>query len=59
MSLCINPYCEKAKKQEDQGLSLFCTSCGSNLLINDLYRVMEHLGSGGFGTTYLVDDCGT
>ncbi|MEB3227488.1 MAG: bifunctional serine/threonine-protein kinase/formylglycine-generating enzyme family protein [Synechocystis sp.] len=59
MGLCINPDCEKAKKQEDQGLSLFCTGCGSSLLINDLYRVIKYLGGGGFGMTYLVDDCGT
>ena len=59
MGLCINPDCEKAKKQEDQGLSLFCTGCGSSLLIHDLYRVIKYLGGGGFGTTYLVDDCGT
>jgi len=59
MSLCINPDCEKAKKQEDQGLSLFCTGCGSSLLINDLYRVLKYLGGGGFGVTYLVEDCGT
>ncbi|MEB3160485.1 MAG: protein kinase, partial [Synechocystis sp.] len=59
MGLCINPHCEKAKKQEDQGLSLFCTGCGSSLLINDLYRVIKYLGGGGFGMTYQVDDCGT
>jgi len=59
MGLCINPDCEKAKKQGDQGLSLFCTGCGSSLLINDLYRVIKYLGGGGFGVTYLVDDCGT
>ena len=59
MALCINPNCEKAQQQEDQGLSLFCTGCGSSLLIHDLYRVKRYLGGGGFGTTYLVDDCGT
>ncbi|BFM41231.1 protein kinase [Synechocystis sp. LKSZ1] len=58
MSLCINPDCEKSKNQEDQGLRLFCTGCGSSLLINDLYRVIQYLGGGGFGITYLVDDCG-
>ena len=59
MSLCINPHCEKQNKQEDQGLNLFCTGCGSSLLINDLYRVIKPLGDGGFGITYLVEDCGT
>jgi formylglycine-generating enzyme required for sulfatase activity/predicted Ser/Thr protein kinase len=59
MSLCISPHCEKSKHQEDQGLNLFCTGCGSSLLINDLYRVTSYLGGGGFGVTYLVDDCGT
>ena len=59
MGLCISPHCQKATNQEDQGLSLFCTGCGSNLLINDLYRVFKYLGGGGFGVTYQVDDCGT
>jgi len=58
MGLCINPDCEKSRNQEDQGLNLFCTGCGSGLLVNDLYRAVKLLGKGGFGITYLAEDCG-
>ncbi len=56
MSLCINPKCELAKNQVDQRQNLFCSDCGSSLLINDIYRVLRYLGVGGFGWTALVDD---
>ena len=56
MSLCINPDCDRAKKQIDQRQELFCSSCGSSLLLNNIYRVLRYLGSGGFGSAYLVDD---
>lgn len=59
MSLCINPNCQQAKQKIDQGLNLFCSSCGSQLIINDCYRVDRRLGDGGFGITYLVSDAGT
>ncbi len=59
MSLCINPTCQQATNRVDQGQNLFCTGCGSNLIVNDSYRVIRLLGSGGFGTTYLVNDAGT
>jgi len=58
MSLCINPHCQKSQKQIDQGQNLFCDSCGSHLLISDIYRVISKLGHGGFGITYLIDDAG-
>ena len=59
MSLCINPKCELAKNQINQGPNLFCSGCGSSLLINDIYRVLRYLGLGGFGWTALVDDGGS
>lgn len=59
MSLCINPRCPQAQQATAQGLNLFCTSCGSQLIINDCYRVERRLGAGGFGLTYLVSDAGT
>ncbi|WP_354635962.1 serine/threonine-protein kinase [Planktothricoides raciborskii] len=58
MSLCINPHCQKSQKQIDQGQNLFCDSCGSSLLISDIYRVISKLGHGGCGITYLIDDAG-
>lgn len=59
MSLCINPDCDRAKHKIDQRQELFCSSCGSSLLLNNIYRVLQYLGSGGFGWTYLVDNDGT
>ena len=59
MSLCINTKCKLAKNQVDQGQNLFCSGCGSSLLINDIYRVLRYLGLGGFGWTALVDDGGS
>lgn len=54
MSLCINPYCQKP---ENKDTALFCQTCGSELLLDGRYRVIEQLGSGGFGKTYEVLDC--
>ncbi|MEB3247836.1 MAG: protein kinase, partial [Merismopediaceae bacterium] len=59
MSLCINPDCDRAKNEVDQGQQLFCSSCGSKLLLNDTYRVLRYLGVGGFAWTALVDDGGS
>lgn len=53
MSLCINPSCPNPQNNDTQ---LFCQSCGSELLLDGRYRVMRHLGSGGFGKTYEVSD---
>ena len=49
MSLCINPQC---KKQHNSDSTIFCNSCGSELLIDGRYRVVRELGHGGFGTAY-------
>ncbi|ACK66304.1 serine/threonine protein kinase [Rippkaea orientalis PCC 8801] len=54
MSLCINPHCANPENQDTQ---LFCQSCGSELLLDGRYRVIEQLGGGGFGKTYEVKDC--
>lgn len=59
MSLCINPSCLTAQTGVHQAQSLYCRSCGSPLLILDIYRVLEKLGTGGFGTTYLISDAGS
>ncbi len=53
MSLCINPHCSNP---ENQDTSLFCQSCGSELLLDGRYRVLRELGGGGFGKTYEVQD---
>ncbi|WP_013324439.1 serine/threonine-protein kinase [Gloeothece verrucosa] len=51
MRLCINPNC---LKPENDDKHLFCRSCGSELLLQGLYRVCRELGGGGFGKTYEV-----
>ena len=53
MSLCINPHC---KNPQNSHTLLFCTGCGSELLIDGRYRAMRELGQGGFGITYEVLD---
>ncbi|WP_107670797.1 serine/threonine-protein kinase [Cyanothece sp. BG0011] len=53
MSLCINPQCSNP---DNRDTSLFCQSCGSELLLDGRYRVIKELGGGGFGKTYEVQD---
>ncbi len=55
MSYCINPQCSNP---QNIGTPLFCQSCGSQLLLQDIYRVIQPLGGGGFGKTFEVEDCG-
>jgi len=55
MSYCINPECSNP---QNSGTPLFCQSCGSQLLVQDIYRVIQPLGGGGFGKTFEVEDCG-
>lgn len=53
MSLCINPDCKKVHKSDT---TIFCQQCGSELLLDGRYRVIQELGQGGFGTTYEILD---
>lgn len=59
MSYCINPNCLKPDNHQD---TLFCQSCGSELLLEGCYRVTRLLSDpnkpSGFGTIYEVDDNG-
>lgn len=55
MSYCINPHCPNSHNTDDR---LFCQACGSELLLEGCYRVIKHLGSGGFGKTFEVSDSG-
>ncbi len=55
MSYCINPSCSTPQNQRQP---LYCITCGSKLLLEDCYRVIRPLASGGFGDTYEVDDSG-
>ncbi|RCJ28035.1 serine/threonine protein kinase [Nostoc minutum NIES-26] len=53
MSYCLNPTCPNP---ENVAYSPRCQSCGSRLLLRDRYRVLEPLGQGGFGATFLAQD---
>ena len=54
MSYCINPKCPKPQKNLEN--QLFCSACGSKLLIQEKYRIVKKLGSSNFGATYEVKD---
>ncbi|AKG20288.1 serine/threonine-protein kinase [Calothrix sp. 336/3] len=53
MSYCLNPNCPNP---ENSAFSDRCLSCGSLLLLRDRYRVLQSLGQGGFGATFLAQD---
>lgn len=51
MTLCIAPQCSKPDNSDN---SVFCQTCGSELLLEGRYRVTKLIGQGGFGKTYEV-----
>ncbi|MCC5639986.1 serine/threonine protein kinase [Nostoc sp. CHAB 5844] len=54
MSLCINPLCPSPENPENDNYR-FCQSCGSQLLLEDHYRVMRLLSDKtSFGKIYEV-----
>ncbi|MBD1912510.1 MULTISPECIES: serine/threonine-protein kinase [unclassified Leptolyngbya] len=53
MSYCLNPACPNPENLLDTEL---CQACGSKLLLRDRYRVLQELGRGGFGATFLAKD---
>ncbi len=53
MSYCLNPTCPHP---ENLTHTQRCHACGSSLLINDRYRILQELGHGGFGATFLATD---
>lgn len=55
MSYCLNPGCSHPQNSQETEV---CQSCGARLLLRDRYRVMQTLGQGGFGATFLaLDEC--
>ncbi len=53
MSYCLNPACPSPENLTHTEL---CQACGSKLLLRDRYRVVQSLGHGGFGATFLAND---
>ncbi len=53
MSYCLNPSCPSP---EDPAPAEICPACGSSILLNNRYRVIQALGQGGFGATFLAID---
>jgi len=53
MSYCLNPQCSTPQNPENEQ---FCLNCGTKLLLRDRYRVLDPIGQGGFGKTYLAVD---
>jgi WD40 repeat protein len=55
MNLCINPRCPQPKNHLRD---LFCSACGSQLLLEGRYWTKRVLGEGRFGKTYEVSHNG-
>jgi serine/threonine protein kinase, bacterial len=53
MSYCLNPDCPNPNNTTQ---SQVCQACGAHLMLRDRYRIMQPLGQGGFGATYLAID---
>lgn len=53
MSYCLNPACSNP---ENLTHTERCQACGSKLLLRERYRVIQALGQGGFGATFLAQD---
>nr|WP_290225862.1 serine/threonine-protein kinase [Trichocoleus desertorum] len=55
MICCLNPNC---KQPQNPDSATVCQSCESKLfpLLRDRYRILQPIGQGGFGRTYLAID---
>ncbi|MGB3510675.1 MAG: serine/threonine-protein kinase [Microcoleaceae cyanobacterium] len=53
MSYCINPACPQP---QNPNKVVNCQACGSQLLLRDRYQIIQPLGKGGFGATFLSKD---
>jgi serine/threonine protein kinase, bacterial len=54
MSYCVNPACPHPQNPPDSILQ--CQACGAKLLLRARYQVIQPLGQGGFGATFLAKD---
>lgn len=55
MVCCLNPDCEKPINQD---VDKYCQSCGTELIfrLRNRFIIIQPLGRGGFGKTYLAED---
>jgi serine/threonine-protein kinase len=53
MSYCLNQACPNPQNPGDTDV---CQACSSKLLLRDRYRIIQALGQGGFGATFLALD---
>ncbi|KAB8333911.1 protein kinase [Scytonema tolypothrichoides VB-61278] len=55
MIYCLNPSCEKPQNPDGAD---FCQNCGTQLIpqLRNRYRIIQPLGGGGFGRTFLAED---
>lgn len=58
VSYCLNPKCPNPSDPSNADRTV-CRHCGSELLLQGRYRILQPLGGGGFGKTFEVDDRGT
>lgn len=53
MNYCVTPGCFNPENPDS---AQFCLSCGSKLWLQERYRLIQPIGSGGFGRTFLAVD---
>ncbi len=56
VSYCLNPNCPNPTDPANANRRI-CIQCGSDLVLQNRYRIIKQLGGGGFGKTFeIIDD---
>jgi serine/threonine protein kinase/tetratricopeptide (TPR) repeat protein len=53
MAYCLNPNCAHPSNADT---NKHCQTCGASLLLRNRYRIIQPLGQGGFGKTFIAQD---